>query len=184
VGNDRFSLNKLALDRPEMDGDVLPKLFKALQDDDIRVLETLVPASLRAYMCLDLRDLAHDEIFHDQPPLLSIAIFYNAMKCAKYLLDNGADIGGTDNVLLLFSMAFFFSFFVNQFIFSRHLYQMNPALHFLYPMVQTLMLKMSYFALYSSTNSTSLPCKEQSAQYTEERAVIAISYSQTGLREQ
>jgi hypothetical protein len=77
-------------------------IFDAIQKDDLDSLKVHVPSSIRAFMCLDLNGLTTADLLLRQPPLLSIAVFCNALKCAAFLVENGADLDATDNVFCAF----------------------------------------------------------------------------------
>jgi hypothetical protein len=86
-------------------GEVTKAVFEAIQKDDLDSLKVYVPSLIRAFMCLDLNHLTTADLLLHQPPLLSIAVFFSALNCAAFLLENGADLNATDNVFHPFPMS-------------------------------------------------------------------------------
>ena len=69
----------------------------AIRRDDKEALRAWVPQNIESFMCLDLRQFEKDQILLGQPPLLSIAVYFGAERCARYLVDCGAGLDATDN---------------------------------------------------------------------------------------
>jgi hypothetical protein len=87
--------------------DVNPSsLFAIFKSDSADALKPIIPNLLRAYFCLDLTRVTDAPILQHQPPLISIAVYLNAIKCAEFLVNHGADIDATD-VFFAFSVKFF-----------------------------------------------------------------------------
>lgn len=76
-------------------------ILHAMQNDDPELLGKYVPEKIKSFMCLDLNGITNIPILQDEPPLISIAVYFGAKKCAAFLIDTGSELDATDNILLI-----------------------------------------------------------------------------------
>lgn len=88
-------------------------ILHAIQNDDPELLGKYVPEKIQSFMCLDLNGITDIPILQEVPPLISIAVYFGAKKCAEFLIETGSELDATDNILLiLFFIEFYFSLFM------------------------------------------------------------------------
>ena len=67
------------------------KLISLIQSDDARGFSELVPSVFPLYSFPTAYYTPEEEILKDQPPLVSICVYYGAIKCMEYMSAKGAD---------------------------------------------------------------------------------------------
>lgn len=78
------------------------EIFQALQKDNINELDKYVPNQIPSFGCLNLTGLTDFSLLQDEPPLISIAVFYGSKKCLDFLINTGSELDSTDNISILF----------------------------------------------------------------------------------
>lgn len=88
-------------------------IYNAIQNDDPKLLGKYVPEKIKSFMCLDLSGITNIPMLQEEPPLISIAIYFGAKNCAAFLIETGSELDATDNILFFyfFNRVFFLSFF-------------------------------------------------------------------------
>ena len=71
--------------------------FLALIDDDPHKLMQLLEFENETNLFLSLKDVETPPLFHDSPPLISIAIYLEAFKCISALLIHSSNLTITDS---------------------------------------------------------------------------------------
>ncbi|EAY18642.1 hypothetical protein TVAG_062470 [Trichomonas vaginalis G3] len=72
-------------------------LIKAIQADNDREFAKLCPSVFPLYSFPTQFYKPTEELLKDQPPLVSICVYYGAKKCLEYLSSKGADFTDTDD---------------------------------------------------------------------------------------
>ena len=86
------------------------EVINILKSDDVNSLKDICPSKIGVYSFPDVSG-ERDEILRNQPPLVSLAVYFSAVECIKYLVSMDAKFDDTDD----FGVSF--SFIENQFIF-------------------------------------------------------------------
>lgn len=83
-------------------------MLKALQDDD---KDQMIRLLARGYKEEEIsKEISSEQykILTCKPPLVSVAVYFGAIKCMVYLLSQGYDLFAPDDVLFLYIKEFIF----------------------------------------------------------------------------
>jgi hypothetical protein len=74
------------------------RVTRAVQNDDVNELQQMIACGLSIDFVLETPADSDPDLLKLSPPLISLAAFYGAEKCFRYLLVNGANIELVDSV--------------------------------------------------------------------------------------
>lgn len=82
-----------------MNSESAEKLISYIIDDNSQEFAKLCPSvfPLYSFPTQFYKPSAEQKILHDQPPLVSICVFYGAIKCLEYMSSKGADFTDVDD---------------------------------------------------------------------------------------
>lgn len=123
-------------------------ILRAIQNDDPELLGKYVPEKIKSFMCLDLNGITNIPLLQDEPPLISIAVYFGAKKCATFLIETGSELDATDNIFLFiylieFIIIFFYGILIyilieNPSIFWHH--RIKLMMFFIFFLIKILIL--------------------------------------------
>jgi hypothetical protein len=82
------------------------RVTRAVQNDDVDDLQDMIAYGLSIDFILDTPAGSDPDLLQFSPPLVSLAAFYGAEKCFRYLLVNGANFELVDSVSSSFTNPF------------------------------------------------------------------------------
>jgi hypothetical protein len=86
--------------------DMSARVTRAVQNDDVDDLQDMIAYGLSIDFIHDTPADSDADLLKFSPPLVSLAAFYGAEKCFRYLLVNGANVELVDSVRSSFTNLF------------------------------------------------------------------------------